>query len=52
MNKIKLSYLMMLLPILLLGWGSSAAGPPPAWFVDESKLPFTALPGATAHLAP
>jgi fermentation-respiration switch protein FrsA (DUF1100 family) len=22
---------------------------PPAWFVDESKLPFTALPGATAH---
>jgi pimeloyl-ACP methyl ester carboxylesterase len=24
-------------------------GPPPAWFVDESKLPFTALPGATAY---
>lgn len=23
-------------------------GPPPAYFVDESKLPFTALPGATA----
>ncbi len=49
MNKLKLSYLMGLLPILLLGWGSAAAGPPPAYFVDESKLPFTALPGATAH---
>jgi len=26
----------------------AGAGPPPAYFVDESKLPFTALPGATA----
>ena len=24
-------------------------GPPPAYFVDESKLPFDALPGATAY---
>jgi hypothetical protein len=24
-------------------------GPPPAYFVDERKLPFTALPGATAY---
>ena len=24
-------------------------GPPPAYFVDESKLPFEALPGATAY---
>jgi hypothetical protein len=24
-------------------------GPPPAYFVDESKLPFTPLPGATAY---
>ena len=24
-------------------------GPPPEYFVDESKLPFAALPGATAH---
>jgi hypothetical protein len=24
-------------------------GRPPAYFVDESKLPFTAMPGATAH---
>ena len=49
MNKIKLSELLVLLPTLLFGWGSAAAGPPPAWFIDESKLPFTALPGATAH---
>ena len=40
---------MVQLPILLLGWGSAAAGPPQAYFVDESKLPFTALAGATAH---
>ena len=24
-------------------------GPPPDYFVDEAQLPFTALPGATAH---
>lgn len=24
-------------------------GPPPKYFIDQSKLPFTALPGATAH---
>lgn len=24
-------------------------GPPPKYFIDESKLPFTALPGATAY---
>jgi hypothetical protein len=27
----------------------SQEGPKPKYFVDESKLPFTALPGATAH---
>ena len=27
----------------------AGGGPPPAYFVDESKLPFTALPGATAY---
>ena len=48
MNKLKPSHLIVLLPILLLGWGSAGAGPPPAGFVDESKLPFVALPGATA----
>ena len=35
--------------VLLLVWVSAAAGPPPRWFVDESKLPFDALPGATAY---
>jgi hypothetical protein len=28
---------------------AAGGGPPPAWFVDESKLPFTPLPGAAAH---
>ena len=27
---------------------AALAGPPPAYFVDESKLPFDPLPGATA----
>jgi dienelactone hydrolase len=27
----------------------AGGGPPPAYFVDESKLPFAALPGATAY---
>jgi hypothetical protein len=40
--------------LLLLAGGRPApadvgGGPPPAWFVDESKLPFTPLPGATAY---
>jgi len=48
MHKLKLSYLTVLLHVLLLGWGTAAAQPPPAYFVDESELPFTALPGATA----
>jgi len=36
-------------PILLLVWGSAAAGPKPGYFVDEAKLPFDALPGAQAY---
>lgn len=48
MNKIKNSCLIVLLPILLFAWGSAAAGKPPGYYVDESKLPFEALPGATA----
>jgi len=36
-------------PALAKKGEKSGKGPPPAWFVDESKLPFTALPGATAH---
>src|SRR5262245_16850677 len=27
----------------------AAGGKPPVYFVDQSKLPFTALPGATAY---
>jgi hypothetical protein len=33
----------------LVGSPLAIADAPPAWFVDESKLPFTALPGATAY---
>jgi hypothetical protein len=33
-------------PAAMAGAGG---GPPPAYFVDESKLPFTAMPGATAY---
>ena len=29
--------------------GADAAGPPPAYFVDESKLPFDALPGTSTQ---
>ena len=38
-----------LLLTCLIAAGSVMAGPPPAYFVDESKLPFTALPGANAY---
>jgi acetyl esterase/lipase len=31
------------------GVASGAEGPKPAYFVDETKLPFAALPGATAY---
>src|SRR5215475_15969784 len=36
-----------LLVAVLVVSGVAAAGPPPAYFVDESKLPFDALPGTT-----
>ena len=49
MNQAKLPYYLVLLSILLCGWQSAGAEPPPRYFVDESKLPFTALPGATAY---
>ncbi len=49
MTKLKPIYLIGLLPFLLLAWGGVAAGPPPAWFIDETKLPFTPLPGAQAY---
>jgi pimeloyl-ACP methyl ester carboxylesterase len=34
---------------MLAGGPPAVAETPPAWFVNESKLPFTALPGATAY---
>jgi fermentation-respiration switch protein FrsA (DUF1100 family) len=36
-----------LLVAVMVVSGVAAAGPPPAYFVDESKLPFDALPGTT-----
>ncbi len=48
MNKLKRSFLIALLPVAAFAWGSAAADKPPGYFVDESKLPFDALPGATA----
>ena len=45
------SFLIPILSILSLAataW-AGAAGKKPKYFVDESKLPFTAFPGATAH---
>ncbi len=34
---------------LMVVSSSGYAAKPPAYFIDESKLPFTALPGATAY---
>jgi hypothetical protein len=34
---------------MLAGAPPAIAEAPPAWFVDETKLPFTPLPGATAY---
>ncbi len=48
MNKLKRSFLIAVLPVAAFAWGSAAADKPPGYFVDESKLPFDALPGATA----
>lgn len=49
MKKLMQSLLIVILPVFLVAWGSAAADKPPAYFVDESKLPFDALPGATAY---
>jgi hypothetical protein len=48
MKKLMQSFLIALLPVFLFASGSAFAGKPPGYFVDESKLPFEALPGATA----
>ena len=44
----KLKTLTAFLAVLLAPHLAIAEGPPPAYFVDESKLPFDALAGATA----
>ncbi len=36
-----------LLGLVALSAGAAQAGPPPGYFVDQSKLPFAALPGTT-----
>ena len=36
-----------LLGVLVLGGSAAHAGPPPAYFVDETTLPFDALPGTS-----
>src|SRR5262247_4339785 len=43
-----LSLLLLSLAALVASRPAPAAAPP-AWFVDETKLPFTPLPGATAY---
>jgi pimeloyl-ACP methyl ester carboxylesterase len=49
MKKPLQSLLVALLPIFLLAGGNAVAGKPPGYFVDETKLPFEARPGATAY---
>jgi len=44
-----LATLLGLLALFALGGNSVLAGPPPAYFVDESKLPFDALPGTSTR---
>jgi hypothetical protein len=53
-SQLALGISLLALPLALLSVAGLAAaarrgGPPPAYFVDESKLPFTALTGATAY---
>src|SRR2546422_6794581 len=46
-KRLALSALLGFLSLLVLGATSVLAGPPPAYFVDESKLPFDALAGTS-----
>jgi pimeloyl-ACP methyl ester carboxylesterase len=48
MKKSILAAICVILPALLFVSGLANGGPPP-YFIDESKLPFEALPGATAY---
>jgi len=43
MKRLPLATLLGVLALLVLGGNTALAGPPPAYFVDESKLPFDAL---------
>lgn len=40
---------LLLFACMMMHSGHSFAGKPPAYYVDESELPFDALPGATAY---
>src|SRR5205809_8090788 len=46
-KRLALAALLGFLSLLVLGASSVLAGPPPAYFVDESKLPFDALAGTS-----
>jgi hypothetical protein len=46
-KRLPIATLLGSLVLLLLCGNSALAGPPPAYFVDESKLPFDALPGTS-----
>src|SRR6266571_1015165 len=46
-KRLALAALLGFLSLLVLGATSVLAGPPPAYFVDESKLPFDALAGTS-----
>ena len=46
-KRFALAALLGFLVLFALGGNSTLAGPPPAYFVDQSKLPFVALPGTS-----
>ena len=46
-RRVTLAAVLGFLGLLVLGGTAAFAGPPPAYFVDASKLPFTALPGTS-----
>src|SRR5882724_11734425 len=46
-KRLPLATLLGVFVLLVLGGNTVLAGPPPAYFVDESKLPFVALPGTS-----
>src|SRR5882672_5341727 len=46
-KRLPLATILGVFVLLALGGNPVLAGPPPAYFVDESKLPFDALPGTS-----